>query len=53
VGVDRPKMPRALTQLSEDERMFQDSVREFAGDRIAPLVRQMDEAKQMDSGLVK
>jgi len=53
VGVDRPKMPRALTQLSEDERMFQDSVREFAGDRIAPLVRQMDEAQQMDSGLVK
>ena len=53
MGVDRPKMPRALTQLSEDERMFQDSVREFAGDRIAPLVRQMDEAQQMDSGLVK
>jgi len=46
-------MARALTQLSEDERMFQDSVREFAGDRIAPLVRQMDEAQQMDSGLVK
>ena len=46
-------MPRALTQLSEDERMFQQSVREFAGDRIAPLTKQMDEAQQMDGGLVK
>ena len=46
-------MPRALTQLSEDERMFQDSVREFAADRIAPLVSRMDEAAQFDSGLLK
>ncbi len=44
---------RALTELSEDERMFQDSVREFAADRIAPLVRGMDEAQQMDTGLVR
>lgn len=44
---------RALTQLSEDERMFQGSVREFAQDRIAPLVRGMDEAQAMDAGLVR
>ena len=43
----------ALTELSEDERMFQDSVREFAADRITPLVRGMDEAQQMDAGLVR
>ena len=42
-----------LTELSEDERMFQDSVREFAADRITPLVRGMDEAQQMDAGLVR
>ncbi len=46
-------MPRALTQLSDDERMFQDSVRQFAADRIAPLVRQMDEAQHFDAGLLK
>lgn len=43
----------ALTQLSEDERMFRDSVRQFAAERIAPLVRGMDEAQQMDAGLIR
>ncbi|HEX9200856.1 MAG TPA: acyl-CoA dehydrogenase family protein, partial [Acidobacteriaceae bacterium] len=43
----------ALSELSEDERMFQDSVRQFAADRIVPLVRTMDEAQQMDAGLVR
>jgi short-chain 2-methylacyl-CoA dehydrogenase len=33
-----------LTQLSEEERMFRDSVREFARKEIGPLVREMDEA---------
>ena len=44
--------PRALTQLSEDERMFQRSVQEFAQDRITPLIRGMDETQEMDAGLV-
>ncbi len=43
----------ALTELSDDERMFQESVREFAADRVAPLVRSMDESQQMDAGLVQ
>jgi alkylation response protein AidB-like acyl-CoA dehydrogenase len=43
----------ALSELSEDELMFQDSVRQFAADRVAPLTRTMDEAQQMDSGLVR
>jgi butyryl-CoA dehydrogenase/short/branched chain acyl-CoA dehydrogenase len=43
----------ALTELSEDERMFQESVRQFATDRVAPLARAMDEAQQMDAGLVR
>jgi len=46
-------MPRGLTQLSGDERLFQASVREFAADRIAPLVRAMDESQQFDSALLK
>lgn len=43
----------ALSELSEDERMLQDSVRQFAAERIAPLVRGMDETQQMDAGLIR
>ncbi len=46
-------MPRALTQLSEDEGMFQGSVRQFALERMMPLVRQMDDAQVFDQGLLK
>jgi alkylation response protein AidB-like acyl-CoA dehydrogenase len=46
-------VPRGLTELSEDERMFQDSVRQFAEERVRPLVRAMDEAQQMDAALVR
>jgi alkylation response protein AidB-like acyl-CoA dehydrogenase len=45
--------PTALTQLSEDERMFRDTVRQFALEQIGPLVRGMDEAQQMDAALIK
>jgi hypothetical protein len=31
-------LPRALTRLSEDERLFKDSVYEFADREIRPLV---------------
>jgi butyryl-CoA dehydrogenase/short/branched chain acyl-CoA dehydrogenase len=51
--VSKELLRAALTELSEDERMFQDSVREFAADRITPLVRGMDESQQMDAGLVR
>ena len=42
----------ALTTLSEDERMFQEAVRDFAKAEIAPKVREMDEAQQMDAGII-
>ncbi len=45
--------PAALTQLSDDERLLQTSIRDFARNRIAPLSRQMDESAQMDPGLIK
>jgi butyryl-CoA dehydrogenase/short/branched chain acyl-CoA dehydrogenase len=35
---------RALTALSEDERLFQSTVRKFAREEIGPHVRAMDEA---------
>jgi len=42
----------ALTTLSEQERMFQEAVRDFATSEIAPKIMAMDEAQQMDRGLV-
>ena len=42
----------ALTFLGEEERFFQQAVREFARDEIAPRVSAMDEARSMDSALV-
>jgi alkylation response protein AidB-like acyl-CoA dehydrogenase len=42
-----------LTTLTEDERLFRDSVRAFAEARIAPLAREMDERQAMDAALVR
>jgi len=43
---------RSLTELSEDELLFQSSVRRFAAEVVAPQVRAMDEAQQFAPGLV-
>jgi alkylation response protein AidB-like acyl-CoA dehydrogenase len=43
----------ALTQLSADEQLFRSTVRQFATEQIAPLVRTMDESQQMDPSLIK
>jgi acyl-CoA dehydrogenase len=45
--------PAPLTQLSADERLFRDTVRRFAAEQIAPLVRQMDESQHMESGIIR
>jgi butyryl-CoA dehydrogenase/short/branched chain acyl-CoA dehydrogenase len=42
-----------MTQLSEEEVLFRDSVRRFAQDEVAPLVRKMDEEQRMDDALVR
>lgn len=42
-----------LTRLSEEENLFFATVRQFAEETIAPLVRQMDEDQQFASGLVE
>jgi butyryl-CoA dehydrogenase/short/branched chain acyl-CoA dehydrogenase len=46
-----PGLP--VTQLSEEETLFRDSVRQFAQDEVAPLVRRMDEEQHMDAALVR
>jgi len=45
-------MNSALTTLSEDERLFRDSVYEFADREIRPLVREMDEHAKVDKNLI-
>ena len=42
-----------LTLLSEEEQMFQESVRDFAIERIRPLVHKMDQSAEMDKGLIE
>ena len=42
----------ALTTLSEDERLFRDSVYEFSDREIRPLVREMDEHAKIPRGLL-
>jgi butyryl-CoA dehydrogenase/short/branched chain acyl-CoA dehydrogenase len=42
-----------LTLLSEEEQMFQQSVRDFAVEQIRPLVHQMDHDATMDKDLIK
>ena len=42
-----------LTVLSEEEQMFQQSVRDFAVERIRPLVHKMDHDAVMDPDLIR
>ena len=42
----------ALTNLSEDERLFRDSVYEFANREIRPLSREMDERAKIPQSLI-
>jgi alkylation response protein AidB-like acyl-CoA dehydrogenase len=45
--------PLGLTQLREDEAMFQRAVRQFSLEQIAPRVRTMDENQSMDADLIR
>ena len=45
--------PRPLTALTEDERLFQSTVRKFAREEIRPYVREMDEAGVFRKDLIR
>jgi butyryl-CoA dehydrogenase/short/branched chain acyl-CoA dehydrogenase len=47
---ERRSLP--LTDLSEEERMFREQVREFAQQRVRPLVRRMDEEAKIPRALI-
>jgi alkylation response protein AidB-like acyl-CoA dehydrogenase len=43
----------ALTQLSEEEELFRQSVREFAEGEVRPLVEKMEHNSKLDENLIK
>ncbi len=45
--------PRALTSLSDEEKLFRQSVREFAEQEIRPMAAEMDEKAKFSSDLIK
>src|SRR5471030_2672302 len=49
--VDAPPLP--LTSLTEDEKLFQTTVRRFAREQIRPHVREMDQAGASRKDLIK
>ena len=46
-------VPRPLTALTDDERLFQATVRRFAREEIRPWVREMDEAGVFRKDLIR
>jgi alkylation response protein AidB-like acyl-CoA dehydrogenase len=46
-------MSAPLTSLSSDELLFRDNIRQFAEDKIRPLVKEMDEKAVFDHDLIQ
>jgi butyryl-CoA dehydrogenase/short/branched chain acyl-CoA dehydrogenase len=44
--------PAPLTALTDDELLFRDNIRQFAEDKVRPLVREMDEKGVFDKDLI-
>jgi len=45
--------PNPLTVLADDEILFRENIRQFAEERIRPLVKEMDEKGVFDPGLIQ
>src|ERR1700726_5063859 len=44
--------PTPLTTLTEDEILFRDNIRQFADEKVRPLVKEMDEKGVFDKDLI-
>ena len=49
---EKGQYPAPLTRLTEEESLFFSTVKQFANETIAPLVRTMDEEQQFADGLI-
>ncbi len=45
-------LPTPLSNLTPEEQLLQETVRKFARNKIAPLVREMDEAQKMSPAII-
>jgi len=45
--------PAALTSFTEDETLFRDNIRQFAEEKIRPLVKEMDEKGVFEKDLIQ
>src|SRR6201996_9634154 len=45
-------LPAPLTTLTEDEILFRDNIRQFADEKVRPLVKEMDEKGVFDKDLI-
>ena len=52
-GSEQTLRPSPLLAVSEDERMFRDTVRRLAEENIRPLVREMDEKGVFEHSLIE
>jgi butyryl-CoA dehydrogenase/short/branched chain acyl-CoA dehydrogenase len=46
-------VPTPLTTLTDDETLFRDNIRQFADDKIRPLVKEMDEKGVFEKSLIQ
>jgi short/branched chain acyl-CoA dehydrogenase len=53
LATEKRATPGPLTQLTDEEKMFQSTVRKFARERLAPHVRAMDEAALFRPDIIK
>ena len=45
-------LPAPLTTLTEDEILFRDNIRQFADEKVRPLVKEMDEKGVFEKDLI-
>ena len=50
---EKMQPPAPLVALTDDEQMFRDNVRQFADEKVRPLVRKMDEEQVFDKDLIR
>jgi len=51
--LQRADAPAPLVALTEDETLFRDNIRQFADEKVRPLVREMDEKGVFDHDLIE
>ncbi|MBV9072340.1 MAG: acyl-CoA dehydrogenase [Acidobacteria bacterium] len=51
--IEASSLPLPLTALGDDEVLFRDNVRQFAEEKLRPLVREMDEKQVFDHALIE